>query len=46
MTALVKNKIANPVTLPLADYKPEHFLLTVDGRIATVTLNRPDKKIR
>ena len=44
MTALVKNKIANPVTLPLADYKPEHFLLKVDGRIATVTLNRPDKK--
>jgi enoyl-CoA hydratase/carnithine racemase len=44
MTALVKNKIANPVTLPLADYRPEHFLLQVDGRIATVTLNRPDKK--
>ncbi len=44
MTALVKNKIANPVTLPLADYKPEHFLLKVDGRVATVTLNRPDKK--
>jgi len=44
MTALVKNKIANPVTLPLTDYKPEHFLLKVDGRIATVTLNRPDKK--
>ena len=44
MTALVKNKIANPVTLPLADYKPEHFLLKVDGRIATVILNRPEKK--
>lgn len=44
MTALVKNKIANPVTLPLADYKPEHFLLQVDGRIATVTLNRPEQK--
>jgi enoyl-CoA hydratase/carnithine racemase len=44
MTALVKNKVANPVTLPLADYKPEHFLLKVDGRIATVTLNRPEKK--
>ncbi len=44
MTALVKNKIANPVTLPLTGYKPEHFLLSVDGSVATVTLNRPDKK--
>jgi enoyl-CoA hydratase/carnithine racemase len=44
MTALVKNTIANPVTLPLAGYKPEHFLLSVDGSVATVTLNRPEKK--
>ncbi|UGV25678.1 enoyl-CoA hydratase family protein [Rhodopseudomonas boonkerdii] len=44
MTALVKNTIANPVTLPLTSYRPEHFLLSVDGSVATVTLNRPDKK--
>jgi enoyl-CoA hydratase/carnithine racemase len=44
MTALVKNTIANPVTLPLTGYKPEHFLLSVDGSVATVTLNRPEKK--
>src|SRR4051812_2615560 len=42
--SLVKNKVANPVTLPLADFKPEHFLLAVDGGIATVTLNRPERK--
>src|SRR4051812_20743492 len=35
---------ANPVTLPLADYKPSHFLLQVTGRVATVTLNRPERK--
>jgi enoyl-CoA hydratase/carnithine racemase len=36
--------IANPVTLPLADYKAQHLLLAVDGKVATLTLNRPDKK--
>jgi enoyl-CoA hydratase/carnithine racemase len=35
---------ANPVTLPLADYKPSHFLLEVNDRVATVTLNRPERK--
>src|SRR4249920_560053 len=35
---------ANPVTLPLADYSPKHFLLVVVGGIATVTLNRPERK--
>ncbi|MGO4717407.1 enoyl-CoA hydratase family protein [Bradyrhizobium sp. 2TAF24] len=35
---------ANPVTLPLADYKPKHFLLAVSGGVATVTLNRPERK--
>ena len=31
---------------PLRDYVPKHFLLETDadGRVATVTLNRPDKK--
>ncbi|MGC2781035.1 MAG: enoyl-CoA hydratase family protein [Bradyrhizobium sp.] len=35
---------ANPVTVPLADYKPSHFLLDVKDRVATVTLNRPERK--
>ena len=35
---------ANPVTLPLSEYSPKHFLLAVDGKIATVTLNRPERK--
>jgi enoyl-CoA hydratase/carnithine racemase len=36
--------IANPVVLPLADYKAQHVRLAVDGKVATLTLNRPDKK--
>ena len=36
--------IANPVTLPLSGYKAQHVRLTVDGKVATLTLNRPDKK--
>jgi enoyl-CoA hydratase/carnithine racemase len=36
--------IANPVTLPLSDYQAQHVRLTVDGKVATLTLNRPDKK--
>jgi enoyl-CoA hydratase/carnithine racemase len=35
---------ANPVSLPLAQYSPRHFLLQVDAAIATVTLNRPERK--
>src|SRR5258708_25002830 len=35
---------ANPVTLPLAQYSPEHFLLGVADGVATVTLNRPERK--
>src|ERR1700712_2063515 len=35
---------ANPVTLPLAEYSPKHFLLDVDGKVATVMLNRPERK--
>ena len=38
------SKPANPVTLPLADYSPKHFLLAVVDGIATVTLNRPERK--
>ncbi len=35
---------ANPVTLPLADYSPQHFLAAVADGVATVTLNRPERK--
>src|SRR3979490_1916574 len=35
---------ANPVTLPLAQYSPNHFLLGVTDGVATVTLNRPERK--
>jgi enoyl-CoA hydratase/carnithine racemase len=35
---------ANPVTLPLAGYRPQHFAFSVAGKVATVTLNRPEKK--
>jgi enoyl-CoA hydratase/carnithine racemase len=38
------SKPANPVTLPLANYSPGHFLLAVVGGVATVTLNRPERK--
>jgi enoyl-CoA hydratase/carnithine racemase len=38
------SKPANPVTLPLADFSPKHFLLSVVDGVATVTLNRPERK--
>jgi enoyl-CoA hydratase/carnithine racemase len=33
-----------PVPAPLARYVPEHFRLAVEGGVATVTLNRPERK--
>src|SRR5437899_4567435 len=38
------NRFANPITLPLSQYSPKHFLLTVLDGVATVTLNRPERK--
>jgi enoyl-CoA hydratase/carnithine racemase len=38
------NTPANPVTVPLSDYSPRHFLLMVVDGVATVTLNRPERK--
>jgi len=38
------NTPANPVTLPLAQYSPKHFLLVVADGVASVTLNRPERK--
>ena len=35
---------ANPVTLPLSGYKARHVRFAVDGKVATLTLDRPDKK--
>jgi enoyl-CoA hydratase/carnithine racemase len=35
---------ANSVSLPLSTYTPAHFLLSVEGKVATVTLNRPERK--
>ncbi len=32
------------VTLPLSGYRPTHFALSAAGKVATVTLNRPEKK--
>ena len=34
----------NPVTLPLAQYSPKQFLLAIFDGVATVTLNRPERK--
>jgi enoyl-CoA hydratase/carnithine racemase len=36
--------VANAVVLPVRDYTPAHFLLTVEGAVATLTLNRPERK--
>ena len=38
------NRPANPVTVPLVQYSPQHFLLSVSDGVATVTLNRPERK--
>lgn len=35
---------ANPVTLPLSSYRAQHVRLAVAGKVATLTLNRPEKK--
>ena len=30
--------------IDVADYEPRHFLWTLEGKVATVTLNRPERK--
>lgn len=35
---------ANPVTLPLAQYQARHLRLEVTDKLATLTLNRPERK--
>ncbi|MDH4108706.1 MAG: enoyl-CoA hydratase family protein [Gammaproteobacteria bacterium] len=34
----------NPAQLDFAKFKPEHFLWQVEGQVATITLNRPERK--
>ncbi|MCB8840284.1 enoyl-CoA hydratase family protein [Aurantimonas sp. VKM B-3413] len=34
----------NAIAAPLGEFSPEHFQLAIEGGIATVTLNRPQKK--
>jgi enoyl-CoA hydratase/carnithine racemase len=34
----------HPARLNFASFKPKHFLWSVDGKVATVTLNRPERK--
>jgi enoyl-CoA hydratase/carnithine racemase len=36
--------MTNPVTLPLAGYTAQHVRLTVESAVATITLNRPERK--
>jgi enoyl-CoA hydratase/carnithine racemase len=36
--------VANRVTLPLSDYRAEHFRFAVVDRVATITLDRPERK--
>jgi enoyl-CoA hydratase/carnithine racemase len=35
---------ANPVTLPLAAYQARHLRVAVSAKVATLTLNRPERK--
>jgi enoyl-CoA hydratase/carnithine racemase len=35
---------ANATILPVSKFKPKHFVLSVVSKVATVTLNRPEKK--
>ncbi len=44
MTTASTTTFANPVSLPLSQYAPRHFLLAVSAGVATVTLNRPERK--
>jgi enoyl-CoA hydratase/carnithine racemase len=38
------SKRFNPAGLDFSNFKPKHFLWSVDGKVATVTLNRPERK--
>lgn len=36
--------VANSVSLPVSGYEPQHFGFAVEGKLATITLDRPEKK--
>jgi len=53
MTAVAMAKVATtaetaarfrPAGLDFSNYKPKHFLWSVSGKVATITLNRPERK--
>ena len=33
-----------PAGLHFSNFKPKHFLWSVEGKVATITLNRPERK--
>jgi len=35
-----------PTRVDFKNFKPQHFLWQVDGSVATITLNRPERKNR
>jgi enoyl-CoA hydratase/carnithine racemase len=41
---MMDQRPASQASLPLAGFRPAHFALHVEGKLATVTLNRPEKK--
>src|SRR5689334_40160 len=44
MSEAMSGALLSANAIKLADYRPRHFLWSVDGRVGTITLNRPDKK--
>ncbi|MGL4242888.1 MAG: enoyl-CoA hydratase-related protein, partial [Beijerinckiaceae bacterium] len=40
----MSQRTASEASLPLVGFRPKHFALKVEGKRATVTLNRPEKK--
>ena len=40
----VQDRAPMEITAKAADLRPVHFGWSVDGKVATVTLNRPEKK--
>ena len=45
MTAVATNTLERfkPPRIDFSNYKPSHFLWHLDGKVATITLNRPEK---
>ena len=43
MTAMTADRF-RPTRVDFANFKPRHFLWQREGKLATVTLNRPERK--